>query len=93
MIDHPLMKELSERIDIPLTATSANISGQLPAYSPEEILRQFPGVQADGTTYNLSLAAILDGGELPQNPPTTIAKIEDGQIEIIRAGSLQPQLP
>lgn len=89
MIDHSLMKELSESVDVPLTATSANISGAAPAYTPEEILTQFKSTSDPfNTTYDLSLAAILDAGPLPQNPPTTIAKIEDGEIKIIRQGSL-----
>lgn len=89
LIDHPLMKELAEAVNIPLTATSANISSNSPAYSPEEILKQFPATSAPfNTTYNLSLATILDGGTLPQNPTTTIAKFENEKIEIIRRGTL-----
>lgn len=102
MIDHSLMQALADATQVPLTATSANISGQPPAYDSETILKQWPGVQEDGptspsglrgagTTYNLSLAAILDGGKLPQNPPTTIARLDGEKITIIRAGALQPQ--
>lgn len=100
MIDHPLMQQLANAVEVPLTATSANLSGANPSYSPEEILRQFLNIVAParrtggldptrGTTYNFSLAAILDGGALSQNPPTTIAKLKNGRIEIIRQGSLQ----
>lgn len=89
MIDHPLMKELAEAVDVPLTATSANISDTPPAYSPEEILKQFPAASEPfNTTYDLSLAAILDGGQLSPNPSTTIARLENGKIEIMRQGSL-----
>lgn len=94
MIDHPLMQALADAAQVPLTATSANISGQLPAaYDSETILKQWPGVQEDGTTYNLSLAAILDGGTLPPNLPTTIARLDGDKITIIRQGTLQPQFP
>lgn len=90
MIDHPGMQALADKVEVPLTATSANISGQLPAYSPAEILKQFKTTSEPlNTTYNLSLAAILDGGLLPPNPPTTIAKLENGKIEILRQGSLR----
>ncbi|MEK7557257.1 MAG: L-threonylcarbamoyladenylate synthase [Patescibacteria group bacterium] len=106
IIDHPLMQQLADVVNVPLTATSANISGAPPAYTPEKILEYFPGTVAparrslggggpdptQGTTYNLSLAAILDGGTLAHNPPTTIGKLENGKIEIIRPGKLQPEL-
>lgn len=93
MIDHPLMQALADAVQRPLTATSANVSGQPAAYSPDDILKQLPGVQEDGTTYNLSLAAILDGGTLPPNPPTTIARLDGEKITIIRQGVLQLQFP
>lgn len=102
MIDHPLMQALADAVQHPLTATSANVSGQPPAYDPQTILETFPG-RLDGashpdlaptgdTTYNLSLAAILDGGVLPENPPTTIARVDGNQVTIIRHGALQPKL-
>lgn len=93
LIDHPLMQALADAVEVPITATSANVSGQTPAYSPEEIIKSFPARSGpDQTTYNLSLAAILDGGTLSPNLPTTIAKLESGKVQIIRQGTLQPKL-
>jgi L-threonylcarbamoyladenylate synthase len=46
----------------------------------------FPG--RIGTTYDLSLAAILDGGDLRQGTQSTIVKIKNGNLEIVRQGSL-----
>lgn len=95
VIDHPLMQALANAVEVPLTATSANVSGQDPCYSPECILKAFPAIvdkpsdPTRGTTYNLSLAAILDAGPLPKHPPTTIAKLENGSVEIIRRGALK----
>lgn len=90
MIDHPLMQALADATQVPLTATSANISGEPPCYSLDCILKNFPATSEPfNTTYNLSLAAILDSGELPQNPPTTILKFENGEMKIIRQGSLR----
>jgi len=87
VIDHPLMRELAEAVDVPLTATSANISGREPCLTPVCIHEQFPG-KLDETTYDLSLGAILDAGPLPGTSPTTLAKLVDNKIEIIRAGEL-----
>ena len=38
--DHPLTQAVADRFDQPFTATSANLSGQPPAYSVEEFLSQ-----------------------------------------------------
>jgi len=100
VIDHPLMEKLSQAIDVPLTATSANRSDQPPCNSPDCIQSSFPGLLPDDqidednpggasqTTYDLSLAAILDAGTLPDSQSTTIATIQNGQIKIIRPGLL-----
>lgn len=95
VIDHPLMAALAAAVGRPLTATSANVAGKEPCFSVTQIKQHFPGILDDSdpaiapagpTTYDLSLAAILDGGELPQTLPTTIVKVEDGQITIVRQG-------
>lgn len=86
VIDHPLMKELVDALDIPITATSANISGGTPCYTPDCIQQTFPG-EYDNYTYDLSLGCILDGGELPENKPSTVVKIVNDRIEVIRPGA------
>lgn len=97
VIDHPLMAALAQAVDVPLTATSANVSGANPCFSVEEVEKAFPGIldpsdpaiaPAGPTTYDLSLAAIVDGGTLPRRQPTTIARITDGAIIIVRQGEL-----
>ncbi len=101
MIDHPLMKKLAENYDAPLTATSANYSGGQPCFSPDCVVKTFPGLLPDdrlgeedphgasGTTYDLSLACVLDGGVLPENPPTTIVRLVGKKdFEIVRPGAV-----
>ncbi len=90
VIDHPIMSGLADSVDVPLTATSANRSGAEPFFSPRDILREFPG-KIDETTYDLSLAVILDGGDLPKKKPTTLATLVDGQVVIIRQGEITAQ--
>lgn len=87
VIDHPMMYELAQAFNGPLTATSANKSGEAPCYSSESIIKLFSGM-LDETTYDLSLGYILDGGNLPPRSPSTIAKIVDDKVEIIRKGGL-----
>lgn len=85
--DHPLMEEITNKVDVPLTATSANIVGEEPCYSPQCVEKTFPS-KIDETTYDLSLGCILDGGNLKETKPSTIAKMVDGKIQIVRQGDL-----
>ena len=90
VIDHPLMKKLAQAVDVPVTATSANKSSQEACLSPACILESFPSTSQNGTAYELSLAAILDGGELPQQEPSTILKIDNDTTHVIREGAFMP---
>lgn len=103
VIDHPDMEKLAAETMLPLTATSANKTDALPCSSPRCITKTFPGLLPDSdlnetnpkgasdTTYDLSLAGIIDAGQLPPNKPTTIAQILNGNIKIIRPGALSPE--
>jgi L-threonylcarbamoyladenylate synthase len=88
VIDHPLMAALALEARVPLTATSANVSGGPPCFTLDAVLAAFPGKLAGGEVYDLSLGVVLDGGSLPAVPPSTIAKVRDGKIEIMRPGGL-----
>ncbi len=86
VIDSEIMQQLADSTNLPLTATSANISGEDAIYNPDEIETAFPG--KDGTSYDLSLGCILDGGNLQPGNISTVAKYEKGEFTIIRQGSL-----
>ncbi len=88
VIDHPLMQELADAALRPLTATSANKSGQEPCFSTAGVLATFPG-KIDDTTYDLSLGYILDGGHMPAGRVSTIVRLEGKQPVVVRAGSLK----
>lgn len=100
VIDHPIMQELAQKTSLPLTATSANKTGATPCSSPQCIQTTFPGLLPDdqinetdpkgasGATYDLSLATIIDDGQLLPSKPTTIARLSNSVIKIIRPGSL-----
>ena len=100
VIDHQLMDDFAKAAKVPLTATSANRSGMEACYETECVRKLSPGIVPDelldeatprgasGTTYNLSLAAVLDGGSLSHTEPTTLARIRDGKVEIVRQGQL-----
>lgn len=86
MIDHPMMLELADAMQLPLTATSANIAGENACYDMTCIEEAFPGKQ--NTTYDLSLGCVLDGGTLPHNGASTVVQITSSGIQIIRQGAL-----
>lgn len=71
-------RELVEAFGGPLTTTSANLHGQLQAYSVQEMLDQ--GLKPD---------FILDSGRIGENPPSTIVEVLGDEIRIVRQGELK----
>jgi len=60
--DHPVPIALVKKVGLPITATSANRSGEPSPYSIKEVLRSLGPV----------VDMILDAGELPMRKPSTI---------------------
>jgi L-threonylcarbamoyladenylate synthase len=61
----------------PMTATSANLSGSPPACATWQVIECF------GDTIDL----IIDGGETPGGPPSTIVDATGGAIRVVREGA------
>lgn len=76
--NHKIMLEILNRLSFPIVATSANISGDSSVYSFEDIKRIFDG----------KVDAIIDGG-LCTNVASTIVKVENNEINILRQGTLK----
>jgi len=76
--DHPLSLALVSALGGPLVASSANLSGQPPAKSAEEVIRAF-GNQLD---------LVLDGGPSQANAPSTLVDVTTGKVEILRPGAV-----
>lgn len=75
---HPVAHALVTAVGQPITATSANRSGAPPVRRAGELEAHFP----DGGFH------VLDGGETPGGAPSTLARIRDGRLEILRAGPI-----
>jgi L-threonylcarbamoyladenylate synthase len=75
--NHPICLELSQSVNFPYTATSANLSGSTTPYSPNEVT-----VQAD---------FLLDGDTLPRVAPSTIVDLSDNEIKILREGPVSAE--
>ncbi|MBI4992836.1 MAG: threonylcarbamoyl-AMP synthase [Candidatus Magasanikbacteria bacterium] len=76
---HPIPAQLSRLLDAPLVSTSANISGQEQPYNVEAVQRYFAN-QPDQPDI------IIDAGELPRRAPSTIVRVLDGKVEVLREG-------
>lgn len=79
---HGLMAELVAGLGRPLTSTSANRPGQLPAPGPERILQLFAAEVAAGDLL------VLDGGALGNVPPSTVVDCTEREAHLIREGAL-----
>jgi len=63
---------------VPVVAPSANISDRPPATDAEQVFGAFDGL----------IAAVLDGGRVRIGTPSTVARVMDGGIEVIRHGAI-----
>ena len=75
---HPVAHALVLAAGRPITATSANPSGSPPVRRPEELLSAFP----DGGFH------LLDGGVTPGGAASTLVRIRDGALEVLRQGPI-----
>lgn len=76
---HPLLKSITEKLGRPLVATSANVASEMPAYDAQKAIFSFQNrdVQPD---------IILDCGQIPVRPATTIVSVVGGVLQILRQG-------
>ena len=77
--DNKIIKEVMKRIDFPITATSANVSGQLPPYSVNEILEQYGSKKEQPDL-------IVDVGKLPKVKPSAVVDLTCDPPRVLREG-------
>jgi len=75
-----LCVKMPHLLNLPVTTTSANVYGKDPLYSCDD-LSQF-GDRVD------MIDLVVDGRKLPLNKPSTIIKIVDDSMTILRQGDL-----
>jgi L-threonylcarbamoyladenylate synthase len=81
---HSFVQAVTREFGFPITATSANISGQPPCLSGNDVIEAF-----DDQPQNRKPDLIIDGGQLPESQPSTIIRVfTDGKIEVIRQGAV-----
>lgn len=74
--DHLHLVELLTNLGCPLTATSANRSGEAPVCDPIDLARKLVGWRA----------MIVDDGRLPGGAPSTMVALGPEGLEVLRAG-------
>jgi L-threonylcarbamoyladenylate synthase len=76
--DHPMVRELIERVGEPLAGTSANLSGEPSPVTAEEV-RQHLGEAVD---------VIVDGGRCPGEVPSTVVDVTVDPPRVLREGPI-----
>ena len=77
--NYKLIKEILNKINRPLTGTSANISGRASSTKIKKILEQF-----EKQEFKPDL--ILDAGDLPESLPSTVIDFSNDKPRIVRRG-------
>ena len=75
---HPLAQRVVSEFGRPITATSANLSGENAARTAQEVRAYF----------GASLPIILDGGALRGKKGSTVLEVDKDQIRLIREGEI-----
>lgn len=71
--------EILKKVDIPLGTTSANISGEAAMCDFNDVVKEFDG----------KVDAIINGGESEIGVASTIVRVDDNEIKILRQGNLK----
>jgi tRNA threonylcarbamoyl adenosine modification protein (Sua5/YciO/YrdC/YwlC family) len=74
--DHPALRHLLHELGTPVTATSANRSGEPALLDPPGVAALLAGADA----------VIVDGGRLVGGPPSTLAAWRGSRWEVLRPG-------
>jgi len=71
--------DLAKYLKRPITATSANLSGQADCYSADEIIAQFAKQKHKPDI-------IINAGKLKKRKPSTLVRVFDDTVKILRQG-------
>lgn len=77
---HRWLRQLVKKFNHPLTATSANISGQANIYNSRQVLHLLK---------RRGLKVLVDGGNLPRRKTSTVVRIKGQQLEVLRTGAIK----
>jgi len=78
---YDLIKKIMEKVDFPVTSTSANLAGEKTCYSVEDVKKQFEG-------RNNEPDLVINGGKLEQGRISTVVDLSENKVKILRQGIL-----
>jgi len=78
---HPLVNSLVSVLDVPVTGTSANISGSPPCIKPDQVVKYLGG----------DVDLVLDGGTTQGKDASTIIDVTSDPPIIVRVGIVRPE--
>lgn len=81
LVENDLITSIVKAFGRPLTATSANVSGKSSAYSVLAFINQLSKSRLE------LIDAVIDGGELPRNPPSTVVRLTGHSPEVLRSST------
>lgn len=81
--DYQLMLDVIKAYGKPITATSANMSYKSTPYSIDQLIKDLPKKSLD------LIDLIIDAGELPHNPPSTVLDTTLNTLSVLRQGKLE----
>lgn len=77
--NHEIALRILEKYPYPLATTSVNLAGSSPGIEVSDFLEEFKN----------KVDIIVDGGKAPIGLPSTIVKIENDSLKILREGNLK----
>lgn len=76
---HPIPNKLIKELKAPLVSTSANLSNGKNPYSLRSIPKEIRN----------KVDRLIDRGKLPRCPPSTVVKVDNNKIFVLRKGSIK----
>jgi len=78
---HDIAAEMSRNLGKPLVSTSANLAAHESPYDIDDVLSMFREAWAQPDI-------VIDGGVLPHQAPSTIVRVVNGKVEVLRQGEV-----
>ncbi|MBN2466799.1 MAG: threonylcarbamoyl-AMP synthase [Deltaproteobacteria bacterium] len=75
---HPIARALAAAMDVPITSTSANLTGLPSPTMPEEVFNQL----------HSKIDMIIDGGKTMGGMPSTIVDVTMSPLQLVREGAI-----
>lgn len=79
--NHPFAQELSAELGRPIVSTSANVAAEESPYDSDAVQKMFANNAAQPDIF-------IDGGALPHHAPSTIIRVDNDHIDILRQGEV-----